>query len=315
MTSIQKHYIGIDVAQATLEVAIIPTGETFTVDNNAKEHRKLARKFNKLALERIVLEATGGLERDVLRTLSDAGLPVACVNPTQSHRFSQVRGMRAKTDAMDAKMLAHMARDINPPVRELPSEQHDQLRALTTRRTQLVNMHAAEVHREKRANKVENKYIKRHLRYLKTDIKRIENEIIKAIESNETMKNKNNILCSVPGIGQTIAAVLISELPELGQITNKQIASLVGVAPFAKDSGKKKGYRSCKGGRAPARKALYMAALVGMTHNQTIKAFYENMDKKGKPGKVALNACMRKLITYCNTMIANNQMWKEPIKA
>ena len=310
MTSIQKHYIGIDVAQATLEVAIIPTGETLTVDNNAKEHRKLVKKFSKLAPERIVLEATGGLEREVLRSLAKAELPVACVNPTQAHHFAQVRGIRAKTDAIDAAMLARMGRDIDLPVRQLPSEQHDELRALTTRRTQLVNMHAAEIHRENRASKAEKKYINRHLRYLKTDIKRIEADIDKAIERNKTMKHKSDILCTVPGIGQTIAAVLLAELPELGQLTNKQIAALVGVAPFSNDSGKKKGYRSCKGGRAAARKALYMAALVGMTHNPPINAFYQKLHDKGKPGKVALNACMRKIITYCNSMIANNQTWR-----
>jgi len=315
MTSTQKHYIGIDVAQATLEVAIIPTGETFTVDNNAKEHSKLVKKFNKLAPERIVLEATGKLERGVLRALDDAGITVACVNPTQAHHFAKVKGICAKTDALDAAMLARMARDVELPTRELITREREELRDLNTRRTQLVGMRAGEKNRLKRASKVIENSIKLTIRQLTRQIKKLDADILKLIKSIPEMEKQYILMLSIPCVGAITAAALLAELPELGKLTNKQIAALVGVAPIANDSGKMKGYRACKGGRAAARKALYMAALVGMKRNPTLKLFYKKLRKNGKSGKVALTACMRKLITYCNTMIANNQTWKEPIIA
>jgi len=259
----------------------------------------------------IVLEATGGIERQLVRALVSAELPVVVVNPRQVRDFAKASGQLAKTDAIDAMVLARFAEAIRPTVRPLPDESLLELRALIARRRQLTEMIVAERNRLTAASKSVRKRINTHIRWLEAELGRADKDLDQSIRQSPIWKENEDLLRSVPGIGPVISRTLLAELPELGQLNRKQIAALVGIAPLNRDSGTLRGRRTIWGGRATVRAALYMAALVASRRNAVIRDFYKRLRNTGKAPKVALVACMRKLLTILNAMIKHRTCWAE----
>lgn len=301
--------VGIDVSKAQLDVEIRPSGEKQSFANDKVGIKALVKWLAKIAPTLIVLEATGGYEREVMRALVSAGLPAVVVNPRQVRDFAKATGQLAKTDSIDAGVLAHFAEVIRPALRPLPDAVTLELRALTSRRRQLLEMIAAENNRLEMASKAVRKSIHAHIGYLEQALERINQELDRAIEQSPIWKENEDLLRSAKGIGPVTSRTLLAELPELGTLDRKQIAALVGVAPFNRDSGSLKGRRSIWGGRAPVRGALYMATLVATRRNPVIRDFYNRLIAKGKLFKVALVACMRKLLTILNSMIKHKTRW------
>lgn len=304
--------VGIDVGKDFLDVATLPTGEAYRVTNDASGHAELIERLQALAdLDRIVVEATGGYERAIALALADAGLPVARVNPRQTRDYARASGHTAKTDRIDALALAEFARALRPPVRYLGNEQQHALEALIHRRRQLVVMIGSE--RQRRAanrNPVVRKSIQTLIATLESEQRGIERELLRAIEADPGWRDRLALLQSVPGVGLVTALTLLAELPELGNLNDKRVAALVGVAPMNRDSGRKRGVRHTIGGRSSVRKVLYMAALTATKRNPAIKAFYERLRAAGKPAKVALTACMRKLLTILNAITKTGRSWE-----
>lgn len=301
--------VGIDVSKAQLDVEIRPSGEKQSFANDKVGIKALVKWLAKIAPTLIVLEATGGYERQVMRALVSADLPAVVVNPRQVRDFAKATGQLAKTDSIDAGVLAHFAEVIRPALRPLPDAVTLELRALTSRRRQLLEMIAAENNRLEMASKAVRKSIHAHIGYLEQALERINQELDRAIEQSPIWKENEDLLRSAKGIGPVTSRTLLAELPELGTLDRKQIAALVGVAPFNRDSGSLKGRRSIWGGRAPVRGALYMATLVATRRNPVIRDFYNRLIAKGKLFKVALVACMRKLLTILNSMIKHKTRW------
>ena len=301
--------VGIDVSKAQLDVEIRPSGEKQSFANDKVGIKALVKWLAKIAPTLIVLEATGGYERQVTRALVSADLPAVVVNPRQVRDFAKATGQLAKTDSIDAGVLAHFAEVIRPELRPLPDAVTLELRALTSRRRQLLEMIAAENNRLEMTSKAVQKSIHAHIGYLEQALERINQELDRAIEQSPIWKENEDLLRSAKGIGPVTSRTLLAELPELGTLDRKQIAALVGVAPFNRDSGSLKGRRSIWGGRAPVRGALYMATLVATRHNPVIRDFYNRLIAKGKLFKVALVACMRKLLTILNSMIKHKTRW------
>lgn len=303
--------VGVDVSKEKLDVHVRPLGERFVIDNDSKGHAVLIKRLRGRAIARIVLEATGGYEAPVALALSQAGLPVCVVNPRQVHDFKKSTGQLAKTDGIDAAVLAHFGEAIRPEIRPLPEPAALELSALVARRHQLVEMRTAELNRlERNPVRVIAREIHRHVAWLDARIKKIENEMDKTIKGSSLMSEKDGRLQSAPGVGPTLSRCLIASLPELGTLNRKQIAALVGVAPFDDTSGKAKdGPRHIKGGRGHVRSVLYMAALSAARFNPTIKALHERLLGLGKLEKVALTACMRKLLTILNAMMRTRSDW------
>lgn len=310
--------MGIDVCQKSLDVYIRPSSKVFQVTNDRVGISKLIQILIEIQPELIVLEATGGMEIDAATQLTQAELSVAVINPRQARDFAKATGQLAKTDAIDAKVLAHFADAIRPQVRPISDESSRQLEDLVARRRQLSDMITAEKNRRRGKTNSVKASIDEHIEWLKQQLKEIESQISKAISVNDNWKQKMDLLTSVPGIGEVVAVTLISSLPELGTISHKSISYLVGVAPLNKDSpkgyrfayGKFRGKRRIWGGRAKIRSVLYMAALVAVRFNPMIKAFYERLLQKGKLKKVALTACMHKMLILLNAMMKNNQAWQ-----
>jgi len=303
---------GIDVSKDHLDVATLPTGETYRVSNDANGHADLIEHLRQIDdLDRIVLEATGGYERAPALALADAGLPVTIVNPRQTRDFARASGRTAKTDRIDALALADFARALRPPVRDLGNERQHALEALIHRRRQLVVMIGSEKQRQQ-ANRDPRvaKSLRALLAALEGERVSIERELLRAIESDPGWRERLTLLQSVPGVGLVTALTLLAELPELGRLSEKHVAALVGVAPMNRDSGRKRGVRRTIGGRSSVRKVLYMAALTATKHNPAIKAFYERLRAAGKPAKVALTACMRKLLTILNAITKTGRAWE-----
>lgn len=308
-----KQWVGIDVCQKYLDVYIRPSGKLFQVTNDEAGISKLVQTLKNIQPKLIVLEATGGMEIDAVIKLNEAGLAVAIINPRQARDFAKATGQLAKTDAIDARVLAHFADAIRPEVRQISDESSRQLEDLVARRRQISDMITAEKNRRRGKTNSVKASIDRHIEWLEEQLKEIESQIKSAIAINEDWQQKMKLLTSVPGIGEVVAVTLISSLPELGQISHKSISYLVGVAPLNKDSGKFRGKRRIWGGRAKIRCVLYMATLVAVRFNPVIKAFYERLITKGKLKKVALTACMHKLLIFLNAMMKNNSSWKPQI--
>lgn len=304
-----KVSVGIDVSKAHLDVHIRPAGVAFQVRNDIDGIATLIKRLRAYPVERVVLEATGGYERGVYRELAVAGLPVVRINPRQSHQFAQATGHLAKTDRIDASCLSLFAQSIRPEPRQQPDEQTSELQAMVNRRRQVNDMIVAEKNRLDTCHPSMKERIQEHIGWLEKELKELNDQLNKLIEQDENWQVQKAILVSVPGVGPVLSATLLAELPELGKMDRKKIAALVGVAPFAFDSGFMRGKRRVWGGRASVRHALYMATLVARKWNPIIRAFFERLTTQGKEFKVALTACMRKLLTILNAMIRNRTPW------
>jgi transposase len=306
--------IGIDVAKDQLDIAVRPTGENWRVAHTADQFPALIARLQALAPERILLEATGGLEILLATQLVAASLPVVVINPRQVRDFAKATGQLAKTDQVDARVLAHFGEALQPPVRPLPDEQTRALDALLTRRRQLVDMLVAEKNRHaalSRQPKLQ-KGVAEHITWLNQRITDLDDELKSQLEQSPVFCRHDQILKSVPSVGDVTSRTLLACLPELGKLTHKQIGALVGVVPFARQSGQWKGETHIRGGRSEVRSVLYMATLSAIRYNPTIKTFYQHLLTKGKKKKVALTACMHKLLTILNAMIRHQEEWNPP---
>ena len=304
-------FVGIDVSKARLDVAMRPSGESQSVSNDEGGIKALVKQLGETGPALIVLEATGGLERQVMRALASAELPVVVINPRQVRDFAKATGQLAKTDSIDAAVLARFAQAVRPSVRPLPDEVTLELRALVARRRQITEMIVAETNRLGGAPKALRKRIEAHIGWLKAELGRADKDLDQSIRQSPIWCENEDLLKSVPGIGPIVSRTLLAELPELGELNSKQIAALVGIAALNRDSGKFRGHRAIWGGRATVRAALYMAALVASRRNAVIQAFYKRLRDAGKAPKVALVACMRKLLTILNAMIKHKTRWSE----
>jgi transposase len=306
-------FVGIDVSKAQLDVAIRPSGESESVSNDKTGIEGLIKRLREIQPALIVLEATGGIERSVTRALTSAELPVVVVNPRQVRDFAKATGQLAKTDRIDALVLARFAEAVRPALRPLPDQITLELRALIARRRQITEMIVAERNRLSGASKSVRKRIDAHIRWLEAELDRADKDLDQSIRQSPIWQENEDLLRSVPSIGPVTSRTLLAELPELGELNRKQIAALVGIAPLNRDSGTLRGRRSIWGGRATVRAALYMAALVASRRNPVIKVFYTRLKKTGKASKVALVACMRKLLTILNSMIKHKTRLSEII--
>jgi len=304
-------FVGIDVSKAQLDVAIRPTAEIMSVANDKAGIKAVVKRLAKIQPSLVVLESTGGLEREVMCALIGAEIAVAMVNPRQVRDFAKASGQLAKTDRIDAAVLAHYAQAFRPTPRPLPDAVTLELRALTARRRQIIEMIVAERNRLATAAKAIRKSIAAHISWLEQDLDRADRDLDRFIEQNPVWKHKEQQLRTTPSMGPITSRTLLAELPEIGTLDRKQITALVGLAPFSCDSGTFKGRRSIWGGRASVRGALYMATLVATRHNPVIRDFYKRLKAKGKVFKVALVACMRKLLTILNSMIKHKTCWSE----
>lgn len=309
-------FIGIDVSKARLDCALLDNNAVvqFKVfDNDVKGHEQLLQwlRDGESHPELIVVEATGGYESAMVAMLATATMPVAVVNPRQARDFAKATGVLAKTDAVDARVLAHFGRAIRPQIRAPKSEELVLLEAMLTRRRQVVEMITAEAHRRSvSTNRAIARRIDQHLRWLERQLQNADDDLNGMIVKSSLMQRKLDVLTSVPGVGRITAIALLAQLPELGLLNERQLSALVGVCPFSCDSGTMRGKRVIWGGRARVRAALYMAALVASRHNPILKAFYQRLLGAGKAKKVALVACMHKLLLILNAMIKRDQLWQ-----
>ena len=301
--------VGVDVSKEFLDVCLLPDGIQKRVPNDDSGCSELTTWFTNVSPARIVLESTGGLEMLAVGIWAAASLPVAIVNPRQVRNFAKACGLLAKTDTLDAKIIARFAQAIKPEIRPLKNEMCQTLTSLTARRRQLVEMLVAEKNRLNSASKTVRLGIETHIAWLTQQIDTIDKEASTFIQSSPAWKAKEEILTSVKGVGPITAAVLLAALPELGTIPRRQIGALVGVCPYNRDSGKYRGKRNIWGGRPAIRAALYMATLSATRFNPAIKAFYDRLMAAGKVHKVAMTACMRKLLSILNSMMKNSQKW------
>lgn len=304
-------YVGIDVSQARLDVHVLPGGEAFAVARDGKGLEELIERLRAFSPQLIAVEATGGFETIVAAAVAGAGLPLVVVNPAQIRHFAQALGKRAKTDPIDAAVIAHFVEAVKPELRALPDEAQRLLAELVGRRRQIIEMMVAERQREKRAANVRvRKSILRHIRVLEKELPEIDEDIGTLVRGSPVWREKEDLLVSFPGIGNTLARTLLAEVPELGTLTRREIASLVGVAPFTRQSGHWKGKSMIGGGREAARTALYLAALVASRHNPILKTFYARLLAAGKPKMVALIAVARKILTTLNAMLRDKRKWQ-----
>ena len=303
-------YIGLDVSKAVLDVVVRPTGEARQFANEGRGHAALITWVTPLHPATLVLEATGGYERAVVAALAAAALPVVVVNPRQVRDFARSTGQLAKTDRLDAAVLALFAERVQPAQRPLPAAAVQALADLLTRRQQLQDMLTMEKNRLGLASPRVRRDVQAHIRWLEKRLRDADDDVGAAIEASPVWRIHEALLRSVPGIGPVVARTLLARLPELGRLNRKQIAALAGVAPRARDSGQWRGRRVIWGGRAAVRKALFMAALVASRHNPVVRAFYTRLRAAGKPAKVALVACMRKLLVLCNSVLRSGTPWR-----
>lgn len=306
-------YIGIDVSKASLEIAVWPSGAQWVTPQTDADINGLIEQLRDVSPALIVLEASGGYEAVVAGQLGLAGLPVAVVNPRQVRDFARAIGQWAKTDALDARVLAQFAARVQPTPRALPDSAAQDLLALVIRRRQLVDMLGAERNRLTIARPAVQRQLKAHIRWLERQLDDVEASITGAIRQSPLWRAREDLLRSVPGVGPTTASTLVAHLPELGQLSHRAIAALVGVAPFASDSGRHRGLRQIRGGRVAVRVPLYMATLVATRCNPVIAAFYRRLVAQGKPRKLALIAAMRKLLTILNSIVRDQRPWCETL--
>lgn len=304
-------FVGIDVSKDYLDAYVRPTGEIWREKNNPQCISSLIQRLESIAPALIVLEASGGYERPLANALS-RHYRVAIVNPKRVRRFAESTGQLAKTDRLDAAVLAEFAEKMRPEPRPLPDDQTQRLMALSARREELVRNRTVEMNRLETALPFIQEDIRRHIAWLDEEIARLDELIAQRLQEREEWRERVTILDSVPGVGQVTAATLVAYLPELGVLNNKEIAALVGLAPFSNESGRKRGKRHIRGGRARVRTVLYMATLAAIRCNPVIQAFYRRLLQAGKEKKVAIVACMRKLLTILNTMVRKCMCWRAP---
>lgn len=305
--------VGIDVSKARLDVSMRPTGTAFAVANDEEGIGGLVARLAEEGATLVVLEATGGFERPVAAALAGAGVPVALVNPRQARDFARAIGRLAKTDRIDAEVLARFAEAVRPEPKPVPDEEARTFGEILARRRQVVGMLAAERNRLGSATtKPVRRRIEAHVRWLEKELSRTDRDLDEAIAGSPVWRENEALLRSVPGVGPVLARTLLAEMPELSTLDRKRLAALAGVAPLNRDSGTLRGRRSVWGGRARVRAALYMGALVAARHNPAIRAFYERLVASGKPKKVALVACMRKLLSILGAVLKNRTPWRSP---
>ena len=319
-------FVGIDVAKQDLAIHLRPSDEHFTVTNDERGVGKLITRLSKLRPERvdlIVLEATGGLEILAVSLLAHASLPVVVVNPRQIRHYAKATGELSKTDRIDARIIALFAERVRPEVRALPDEGARELDALIARRRQLLDMLQAERNRltqllifpGKQQRQQVRKSIKKHISFLERELRVAETDLGDTVRKSPVWREKDDLLQSAPGVGRVLSFTLISDLPELGRLSRREIAKLVGIAPLSRDSGTLRGHRFIQGGRQNVRRALYMGALVATRYNPVIRTFYQRLLEAGKPKKLALVACMRKLLTILNTMVRTGKRWESDYRS
>ena len=311
-TTTVERYAGVDVSKARLDVAVRPTGERYSVANDPEGIDKLVGGLEEEGPPKlVVLEATGGFERPAAMALAASGIPVAVVNPRKARDFSKATGTLAKTDKIDAYVLARFAEALKPEPRALPDQQALLLSEILDRRRQLIGMLVAENNRlSATVSAPVTKRIRAHVGWLEKELSRTDRELEEVIETSPAWRESETLLRSVPGVGPALARTLVAELPGLGTLTHKRLSALVGVAPFNRDSGKTRGKREVWGGRARVRTTLYMSAMVASRHNPVIREFYVRLVEAGKPKKVALVACMRKLLSILNAMMRDRRAWR-----
>jgi len=303
-------FVGIDVSKSWLDIAVHAQEAAFRTGNDDPGIASLVKRLKKLKPTLIVLEPTGGFEMLVVAELTHAGLPVVAINAKRVRDFARATGQLAKTDKLDAKVLAHFAAAVRPVLRNLKSEEEEKLTALLTRRRQILDMLTVEKNRLVTVRAKMRSDIEAHIQWLSSSLKELDKEIEDFVKGSPAWKEKDELLQSVPGVGPVTSATVLGMLPELGQLNRQEIAALVGVAPLNKDSGKKRGRRRVYGGRADVRSVLYMAALAAKKFNPVIKKFYDRLIQHGKEKKVALTACMRKLLVILNAMMRSHQPWR-----
>jgi transposase len=304
-------FVGIDISKDRLDVQIQPSEERFSVAYDDSGVGELVRGLQGLVPQRVVMEATGGYETTVAAALASAGLPVAVVNPRQIRDYARATGQLAKTDRLDARIIALFAAAVRPAVRPLPDEQAQQLGEVTARRRQLVDMLGAETNRRRlvRDQRLRER-LNAHIAWLEQALREVDDDLRRLVRGSVLWRETDDLLRSAPGIGPVTSCTLIADLPELGHLDRRRIAALVGVAPFNRDSGTMRGRRLVSGGRAPVRTVLYMATLVAIRHNPAIAAFYQRLRAGGRPGKVALVAAMRKFLTILNAIVRERRPWQ-----
>ena len=302
-------FVGVDVSQDRLDLALRPSGEAWEAPNDAQGIHAVVERLQELEPKLVVLEATGGFQYHLVAGLATEGIPVAVVNPRQVRDFARATGKLAKTDALDAHVLAHFAEALQPEPRPLPDATLRELEALVTRRRQLVEMITSEKNRHRSATKRIRPQLQEHIRWLEDRLEELDRDLSDTIRSSPIWREQDQLLRSVPGVGPVLSATLLTGLPELGSLSRGQIAALVGVAPFNRDSGSFRGQRRVRGGRKRVRAATYMATLVATRFNPVLRDFYQRLCAAGKPKKVALTACMRKLLTILNAMIRDRRHW------
>jgi transposase len=303
-------YVGIDVSKRWLEVRVHGETKSRTIGNDAEGLANLIENMKAIDPKQIVFEATGGYERKAVKKLGEAGLAVAVANPTRVRRFADALGVLAKTDTIDAKVIAHYASVVQPPVNVPQTPLEEQLAACVERRRQLLVILSAEKNRLSTCPEGVYEDIQMHIFWLEERIEHLDTMIQDCIQQKPEWQERARLIESVPGVGPVTASTMVAELPELGYLNRQEIAALVGVAPFNKDSGPKRGKRRIFGGRSSIRRPLYMATLSATRHNPVIRSFYESLIKRGKENKVALTACMRKLLVIINALIRKGETWR-----
>lgn len=308
----QSQWVGIDVSKANLDVYLRPSGRQFQLKNQASGIVELIKQLQGFKIEQVILEATGGLELEVAQALQEQDFAIAIINPRQARDFAKASGKLAKTDRIDASVLAHFGQAMQPAVTVLATANEQALQEAVTRRRQLVEMLTAEKNRQSSLRGKMRQNVDEHVEWLDKRIRQLDDEIGQLSQAHEQWRSRMTLLTSVPGIGKVIATTLIAALPELGKVSDKRISALVGVAPLNRDSGKYRGSRTIWGGRANVRAALYMGALVAVQHNPVLKIFYARLVLQGKAKKAALTACMHKLLRILNAMIRDGKPWQPP---
>jgi len=308
-------YIGIDVSKATLDIATWQPQQSWQVSNTTEGIEKLLQGLKKYSSSLVVIEATGGYERLVVAELVTANIPVSVINPKRARDFARSVGQLAKTDKIDARLLAHYAQAVRPRPRPLRTEDEERLSALMSRRRQVIEILTSEKNRLATAHKTTRNRVQEHIDWLLKELGDIDDEINQFIQSTPLWKQKDQLLRSVPGVGGITSQILLADLPELGTINRQCIAALVGVAPLNQDSGRKRGKRRVFGGRETVRNILYMAAMSAARFKPLIKTFYDRLIKAGKAKKVAIVACMRKLLILLNAIIHQNRPWQPNFQA
>lgn len=303
-------YVGLDIAKDHIDVGVLPSGQAWQVPQSPDGLQTLVDQLTELGPAVIVLEASGGYERPALVTLTGAGLPVARIDPRQVREFARASGQRAKTDRLDALLLAQFAARMEVVVRPLPDGETEQIQTLARRRQQVLEMIAAEKNRLQQAQPVVQEHIRAHIAWLEGQKRELDRELRQLVDKSPVYRAKDSLLQSIKGIGEVSAVSLLAAMPELGTLSRRQTASLAGLAPVAHDSGAFHGKRYIQGGRATARQALYMATLVATRYNPDLRTFYQRLIAKGKPPKVAITACMRKLLLICNAVLRDHVPWQ-----